>query len=76
MLPHRQNKHVGAEESCKNHLPHIFIVFPNLLLTLKFFLKVSLFIFSEDLILGWGWGWREEKELEQVGVAVCMGHLN
>lgn len=64
------------EESCKSHLPYTFIVFPNLLLTLKFFLKVSLFIFSKDLILGWGWGWREGKELEQVGVAVCIGHLN
>lgn len=48
------------EESWKNHLPYTFVVFPHLLLTLKFFLKVSLCIFSKDLI--WGWYGDGEKK--------------
>lgn len=76
VLPRRQNKHVGeeeGEESCKNHLPYTFVVFPNLLLTLKFFLKVSLFIFSKALILGWGWGMERRKRIRASGSGSMYG---
>lgn len=77
VLPRRQNKRVGEEEGgrvLQGSLTLHICCFSQSTSDSKIFLKVSLFIFSKALVLGWGW--REEKELEQVGVAVCMGHLN